>query len=71
MNNMEHGNRSKTGNRGSFKPGQNGNPGGRPKRTEKERDALESTRKLASQVSLKLMELLNGIELPVAVRLEA
>lgn len=59
----------RTGNRGSFKPGQSGNPGGRPKRTQEERDALEAIRKLSAEVPGKLREMLCDPHTPPAVRL--
>ena len=71
MNNVEPQNRRRTGNKGSFKPGQSGNPGGRPRRTDEERDALEEIRKLAADVPGKLKTLLNDKRTPPAVRLKA
>ena len=44
--------------RSAFKPGQSGNPGGRKKRTQEEKDALEMIRKLAPQAVERLREIL-------------
>ena len=44
--------------RSAFKPGQSGNPGGRKKRTQEERDALEMIRSLAPQAVERLRDIL-------------
>lgn len=57
------------GNRGRFQPGQSGNPGGRPKRTPEERDALAEIRTLSAEVPGKLRALLRDKKTPPAIRL--
>ena len=64
-------NRQKTGNSTSFKPGVSGNPGGRPKRTQEERDALEDIRKLAPKAALVLEEMLENDSTPPPTRIKA
>ena len=51
-------NRRGTGNSTSFKPGQSGNPKGRPKQTQEEKDALAMIRELAPTAAEKLKEIL-------------
>ena len=51
-----------------FKPGQSGNPGGRPKKTDEEKDALEEIRKLAPGVAAKMSELLNAPKVPAIAK---
>lgn len=64
-------NRRKTGNKTSFKPGQSGNPSGRPKRTEAEKDALEQIRKLAPDVPELLKSIMQDKKASPAYRLKA
>lgn len=62
----------KRGNNGNgFKKGQSGNPGGRPKRTDAEKEALEAIRKLAPKVPKLLTELIEDAKASAAIRLEA
>ena len=64
-------NRRKTGNKTSFKPGQSGNPNGRPKRTEAEKDALEKIRNLAPDVPELLKSIMQDEKASPAYRLKA
>ena len=50
--------RKRKSNATSFRKGQSGNPGGRKKRTQEEKDALEMIRKLAPQAVERLREIL-------------
>lgn len=50
-------NRTKTG---RFKPGSSGNPGGRPKRTPEQRDALEAVKSLAPDAVRTMERLLKA-----------
>ena len=56
------------GENGQFLPGQSPNPGGRPKRTEEEKDALEEIKKLAPWVAAKMTELLNAPKVPAIAK---
>ena len=56
------------GENGLFLPGQSPNPGGRPKRTEEEKDALEEIKKLAPGVAAKMTELLNAPKVPAIAK---
>lgn len=56
------------GENGQFLPGQSPNPGGRPKRTEEEKDALEEIKKLAPGVAAKMTELLNAPKVPAIAK---
>ena len=56
------------GDNGQFLPGQSGNPGGRPKKTEEEKDALEEIRKLAPGVAAKMQEMLNAPKVPAIAK---
>ena len=56
------------GEKGRFLPGKSPNPGGRPKQTEEERDALEEIRKLAPGVAAKMTELLNNPRVPAIAK---
>ena len=49
-------------------PGKSPNPGGRPKQTEEEKDALEEIRKLAPGVAAKMTELLNNPRVPAIAK---
>lgn len=53
---------------GRFLPGQSPNPGGRPKKTEEEKDALEEIRKLAPGVAAKMKEMLNAPKVPAIAK---
>lgn len=64
-------NRQKTGNKTSFKPGQSGNPSGRPKRTEAQKDALEQIKKLAPDVPAILQSIMADPAASPAYRLKA
>lgn len=65
------GNRRRTGNKTSFKPGQSGNPSGRPKKTQEQQDALAAIRDLAPQASAVLMDVMSNPSAPPAARLKA
>lgn len=65
------GSRQRTGNKTSFKPGQSGNPSGRPKKTPEQLDALEAIRALAPQAPAVLMDVMNNPSAPPAARLKA
>lgn len=54
-----------------FQPGQSGNPGGRPKMTDEERDALSAIRSLAPLAAEKLEEILTAPDIGVSHRLRA
>ena len=58
----------KRGEKGYFLPGQSPNPGGRPKKTEEERDALEEIRKLAPGVADKMKEMLDSNRVPAIAK---
>lgn len=61
-------NRKKTG---QFVRGKSGNPGGRPKRTEEQKKALDDVRALAPTAARTLRHMLTGKEIPAAQRLKA
>lgn len=65
------GNRQRTGNKTSFKPGQSGNPSGRPKKTQEQQDALAAIRDLAPQAPAVLLDVMNNPSAPPAARLKA
>ena len=54
--------------KGQFLPGKSPNPGGRPRQTDEERDALQSIRKLAPGVADKMTELLNNPRVPAIAK---
>ncbi len=54
--------------KGHFLPGQSPNPGGRPKKTDDERDALEEIRKLAPGVADKMAEMLEAPRVPAIAK---
>ena len=54
--------------KGQFVQGQSGNPGGRPKRTEEEKDALEEIRKLAPDAVEKMQEMLKSPRVPAIAK---
>lgn len=56
------------GEKGRFLPGKSPNPGGRPKQTDEEKDALEEIRKLAPGVAAKMTELLNNPRVPAIAK---
>ena len=56
---------------GSFKPGQSGNPGGRPKKTQEQKDALQAIRDLAPNAAEVLKSMLEDMSVPPAQRLRA
>lgn len=58
-------NRTKTG---RFKPGSSGNPGGRPKRTPEQRDALEAVKSLAPDAVETMERLLKAKDTPPALK---
>ena len=69
------GNNEKTtrkGNNGNgFKPGQSGNPKGRPKTTQEQKDALQAIRDLAPQAAQELEKILHAEDGSYAVKLKA
>ncbi len=56
------------GEKGYFLPGQSPNPGGRKKKTDEERDALEEIRKLAPGVADKMAEMLEAPRVPAIAK---
>ena len=58
-------NRTKTG---RFKPGSSGNPGGRPKHTPEQRDALEAVKSLAPDAVETMERLLKAEDTPAALK---
>ena len=56
------------GENGQFLPGKSPNPGGRPKMTDEERDALEEIRKLAPGVADKMAEMLAAPRVPAIAK---
>ena len=56
------------GENGQFLPGQSPNPGGRPKKTEEEKDALEEIRKLAPGVAGHMTSMLNNPKVPAIAK---
>lgn len=69
--NNEKATKRKGNNGNGFKPGQSGNPNGRPKRTEAEKDALEQIRKLAPDVPGLLKSIMQDEKASPAYRLKA
>lgn len=57
--------------RSAFKPGQSGNPGGRPKRTKEQKDALEMIRALAPEAAERLRAIISDPETKPDVQLRA
>ena len=57
--------------RTSFKPGQSGNPAGRPKQTPEQRDALQMIRELAPAAAEQLREMITNPVTGQAARLRA
>ena len=68
MADKDTGNRTKAG---RFKPGESGNPSGRPKRTAEEKDVLEQIKKLAPKAVQVLEEMLNDEKIAPAYRIKA
>ena len=64
----KHGRGGNTGN--GFKKGQSGNPGGRPKKTPEQRDALETIRSLAPRAADVAREILDDPESPTAAKIK-
>lgn len=64
-------NRQKTGNKTSFKPGQSGNPAGRPRKTPEQKDALAAIRDLAPNAASVLQEIMSDPSAPAAARIRA
>lgn len=63
---------TRTGNNGNgFKPGQSGNPRGRPKTTPEQKDALQAIRDLAPDAAAELANILHSETTPVAAKLKA
>lgn len=63
---------TRKGNNGNgFKPGQSGNPKGRPKTTPEQKDALQAIRDLAPHAAKELENLLHGENTPPAVKIKA
>lgn len=60
-------NRQRTG---QFKKGSSGNPGGRPKMTDEERDVLAAIKSLAADVPDKMRAMLNSSKTPPAVKVK-
>ncbi len=56
------------GENGQFLPGKSPNPGGRPKQTDEEKDALEEIRKLAPGVAEKMAEMLAAPRVPAIAK---
>lgn len=54
-----------------FKPGQSGNPNGRPKKTPEQKDALQAIRDLAPQAAQELSNILHDESASHAVKLKA
>ena len=71
MADKKPGNRQRTGNATSFKPGQSGNPNGRPKQTAEQKDAMQAIRDLAPEAARVLHNMLTDAETPAAQRLKA
>ena len=65
------GNRQRTGNKTSFKPGQSGNPSGRPKKTQEQQDALAAIRDLAPNAANVLQSIMEDANAPAAARIRA
>lgn len=63
--------RRRTGNSTSFKKGQSGNPGGRPKRTQEQKDALEMIKALAPEAVERLKEIITDPSIRPDTRLKA
>ncbi len=56
------------GEKGQFLPGKSPNPGGRPKQTEEEKDALVEIRKLAPGVADRMVALLDNPRVPAIAK---
>ena len=51
-----------------FRPGQSGNPSGRPKKTEQEKEALERIRSLAPEVAGYMRQMLDNPRTPAIAK---
>ena len=58
----------KRGANGQFLPGKSGNPSGKSKSTDEEKEALEEIKKLAPGVAKKMQELLNNPKVPAIAK---
>ena len=56
------------GDNGQFLPGKSPNPGGRPKQTEEEKDALAEIRKLAPGVAARIIQMLDNPKVPAIAK---
>ena len=56
---------------GQFRKGVSGNPGGRPRKTEEQKEALEQIKELAPVAVAKLNEILTGDHVSAYARLQA
>ena len=56
---------------GQFQKGVSGNPGGRPRKTEEQKEALEQIKELAPVAVAKLNEILTGDHVSAYARLQA
>ena len=56
------------GDNGQFLPGKSPNPGGRPKQTEEEKDALAEIRKLAPGVAERMTQMLDNPRVPAIAK---
>ena len=62
----------KGGNHGNgFKPGKSGNPGGRPKKTQAQKDALQMIRDLAPLAAQKLKDIIEADDVKTSDQLRA
>ena len=64
-------NSKKTAHGRPFKPGQSGNPGGRPKKTQEQKDALKMIRDLAPEAAERLREIIRNPDVKIADQLRA
>lgn len=62
----------RVGNNGNgFKPGQSGNPKGRPKQTQEQKDALAMIKALAPEAAERLREIIRNPDIKVETQLKA
>lgn len=71
MPGSRNGSGSKKANATSFKPGQSGNPSGRPKMKDAEKEALEQIKKLAPRAVEVLAQMLDDESIAPAYRIKA
>ena len=64
-------NRTRTGNKTSFKPGQSGNPKGRPKQTKEQKDALAMIRDMAPEAVERLREIIRDPKVKAEAQIKA